>query len=89
MAVKYVRVGSRGTSRRIVTKEEDDANNWTGAPFREVMARRKEAAKDKYITTGRGTGSIRFGDLAPSAGRPSGKGMWVRTGRGTSKRKLE
>lgn len=88
MAERYVRVGGRGTSRRIVSKDED-TSNWTGAPFKAMMEKRKEATKDRYITVGRGTGTIKFGDMTPTSGRPSGKGMWVRTGRGTGKRKIE
>lgn len=81
-----VRIGGRGTTRRIVEKEED---NWTGAPFQKFVKDRKEAAKDVFITTGRGTTKIKFGDMPETAGRSSGKGMWVSTGRGTGKRKIE
>lgn len=83
---KVVRVGGRGTSRRVSEKEAD---NWTGDAYREVQKKKKEAAKDRYISMGRGTRKIRFGDIAETSGRPSGKGMWVRTGRGTGKRKVE
>jgi len=83
---KVVRVGGRGTSRRVSDKEAD---NWTGDAYREVQKKKKEAAKDRYISMGRGTRKIRFGDIAETSGRPSGKGMWVRTGRGTGKRKVE
>ncbi|HEY8111158.1 MAG TPA: hypothetical protein VIG05_09870 [Candidatus Nitrosotenuis sp.] len=80
-----IRVGGRGTSKRIAEKEED---NWTGAPFQKYSKEQKEAAKDSYITTGRGTTKIKFGDIKESADSASSKGMWVSTGRGTGKRKL-
>ena len=83
MADKVVRVGGRGTSRRITSKEAD---NWTGDDFKKKQAATKEATKDVYITMGRGTKKIKLGDIAETKGRPSGKGMWVRTNRGTSKR---
>lgn len=79
-----VRVSSRGTSRRISEKEED---NWAGAPFQKFQKEKKEAAKDSYITVGRGTTKIKFGDI-PDTASTSSKGMWVSTGRGTGRRKL-
>lgn len=81
-----VRVGSRGTSRRVSEKEKD---NWAGAAFKEHAAKQKEAAKDRYISTGRGTTKIRFGDMADTSGKPSAKGMWVSSGRGTRRRKVD
>ncbi len=81
-----IRIGGRGTTRRVAEKEPD---NWTGPAFRDHMAKQKEASKDRYITMGRGTAKIKFGDIADTAGRSSGKGMWVSTGRGTGKRKIE
>ena len=80
---KVVRVGGRGTSRRVVDKESD---NWTGEEYKKLQAARKEAAKDVYITVGRGTRKIKFSDIADTKGRPSGKGHWIRTNRGTSRR---
>ena len=46
----HIRIGGRGTTRRISEKEEE---NWAGAPFQEFSKQRKEAAKDNYITVGR------------------------------------
>jgi hypothetical protein len=80
-----IRVGGRGTSRRVAEKEED---NWTGSPFKKYSAAQKEAAKDRYITMGRGTAKVKFGDVKETT-RPTGKGMWVGTGRGTGRRKLD
>ena len=54
--VKVVRVGGRGTKRRIVEKESD---NWTGEAYREVQKKRKEAAKRRTVSTGRGTRSVK------------------------------
>ena len=81
----FVRVGARGTSRRTTEKEED---NWAGAPFKKFAKQQKEAAKDNYITIGRGTTKIKFGDIQDTASSSSSKGMWVSTGRGTGRRKL-
>ena len=83
---KVVRVGGRGTSRRVSDKEDE---NWTGGAFKDQQKKRKDAAKDTFISMGRGTKKVKFGDIAETSGRPSGKGMWVRTGRGTGKRKIE
>jgi len=83
---KIVRVGGRGTSRRIAEKESD---NWTGDSYKEVQKKSKEAAKDRYVSFGRGTKRIKFSDVATTSGRSSGKGMWISGGRGTKRRKLE
>ena len=83
---KVVRVGSRGTSRRVVEKQADD---WTGTAYRDLQKKRKEAAGSRYISMGRGTSRIKFSDIAETSGRTSGKGMWVSTGRGTGRRKIQ
>ncbi len=83
---KVVRVGSRGTSRRVVEKQADD---WTGTAYRDLQKKRKEAAGGRYISMGRGTSRIKFSDIAETSGRTSGKGMWVSTGRGTGRRKIK
>lgn len=83
--MRSIRVGGRGTTKRISDKEDD---NWTGAPFQKYSQEKKEAAKNSYITTGRGTTKIKFGDIKETANSVSSKGMWVSTGRGTGKRKL-
>jgi len=80
---KVVRVGGRGTSRRVADHEKD---NWTGEEYKKLQAARKEAAKDVYITVCRGIRKIKFSDIDETIGRPSGKGHWIRTNRGTSKR---
>lgn len=80
-----IRIGGRGTSRRVADKEED---NWSGTAFKKYSEEQKEAAKDRYISMGRGTAKIKFSDVA-STETKSSKGMWVGTGRGTGRRKLD
>ncbi len=84
--VKVVRVGGRGTKRRIVEKESD---NWTGEAYKELQIKRKKAAKDRIILTGRGTGKVKYGDIKATAGRSSGKGRYISTARGTKRRKVK
>ena len=81
---KVVRSGSRGTSKRVADKEAD---NWTGEEYRKVMKKRKEDASDVYVSTGRGTGKVKYGDIPETSGRHSGKGKQLSTGRGTGSRK--
>ena len=83
---KVIKIGGRGTSRRVAEKDDE---NWTGGAFKEIMKKRKEAAKDVFISSGRGTGKIKFSDIADTPGRPTGKGRYVMTGRGTGRRKIE
>ena len=83
---KVVRSGGRGTSRRVVDKEAD---NWTGEAYKKKQKERKDAAKDVYVSMGRGTKKIKLGDIAETTGRPTGKGRWVSMGRGTGRRKIE
>ena len=83
---KVVRVGGRGTSRKIIEKPED---KWTGEEYREYQKKKKDAAKDVDVSMGRGTKKIKLGDIAETTGRPSGKGRWVSSGRGTGRRKIE
>jgi hypothetical protein len=80
-----VRVGGRGTSRRVEEKKDD---NWSGGAFKKIQEEKKEANKDRYITVGRGTGKIKFGDIK-STTAASTKGLWVSSGRGTGRRKLK
>lgn len=83
MAKIRIRSG-RGT--RII-EVDNNAANWSGDEFKKTQQARKEASKDKYISVGRGTGKIKFGDI-PNTTTRSTKGMWVSSGRGTKKRKL-
>ena len=79
------RIGGRGTTKRVTEKEVD---NWAGPGFIEYSKKQKEAAKDMYVSMGRGTAKIKFGEIADTANKPATKGMWVSTGRGTGKRKI-
>lgn len=81
-----IRIGGRGTSKRIV--DEKEQSNWTGPAFKQYSDAKKEAAKDQYISMGRGTAKVKFGDVSSSTSTTSTKGMWVGTGRGTGRRKL-
>ncbi|MGI0004616.1 MAG: hypothetical protein ACREAX_04885 [Candidatus Nitrosotenuis sp.] len=81
-----IRIGGRGTSSRKTTGKVED--NWAGSPFKKYSDTQKEAAKDRYVTMGRGTAKIKFGDVT-STELKSTKGMWVGTGRGTGRRKLD
>ncbi|MBI1662123.1 MAG: hypothetical protein IS860_01195 [Nitrosopumilus sp.] len=83
MAKRKIRTG-RGT--RIIEVDDNDSA-WAGNDFKKLQEERKKAFADKYITVGRGTGKIKFGDIA-STPIKSTKGMWVSSGRGTGKRKL-
>lgn len=83
MGENYVSIGGRGTSRRIAKKE---AENWAGSAFKAYQEKQKEQSKNNYITVGRGTGKIKFGDIKTTTTESSGKGMWVSSGRGTGKR---
>ncbi len=82
---KVVRVGGRGTSRRVTEKQAD---NWSGAAYKEYQAKKKVAAGDRYISMGRGTRRVKFSDIAETSGRSEGKGMWVSSGRGTKRRRV-
>ncbi len=80
-----IRVRS-GRGTRII-EVDSDATKWSGDQFKQFQAASKAAAKDKYITVGRGTGKIKFGDLPDPKARASTEGMTRITGRGTGSRK--
>ncbi|MCV0391902.1 MAG: hypothetical protein K5790_01265 [Nitrosopumilus sp.] len=75
---------ARGTGYIEVDSED---GKWQGEEFKKEQDARKAASKDKYITVGRGTSKIKFGDIQ-STPTKSTKGLWVSSGRGTGKRKL-
>jgi len=83
MAKIRVRSG-RGTGT--IEVDTDDAK-WSGKDFKKIQATKQEASKDKYISVGRGTGKIKFGDIATTKTQDT-KNMWVSSGRGTGRRKL-
>ena len=81
-----IRVRSgRGTG---TIEVDSDASKWSGEDFKKIQAARKESSKDKYVSVGRGTGKIKFGDIATTKTVDT-KNMWVSSGRGTGRRKLE
>ena len=75
----------RGTGTIEIDKT---ATNWAGSEFKKVQEARKKSAEDKYVTVGRGTGKIKFGDIPTTKSKVT-KGMWVSSGRGTGRRKLQ
>ena len=79
-----VGVGGRGSSRRSIKGLK------TSGPLGSSKSKPGSNSASQYISVGRGTSKIKFGDITPSTNKnPTGKGMWVRTGRGTGKRKVE
>ncbi len=81
-----VRVGGRGTSRRVADK---DADNWTGTAYKDLQKKKKDAAGDRYVSMGRGTRRVKFSDIAETSGRSEGKGMWISSDRGTKRRRVK
>ena len=81
---KVVRVGGRGTSRRVAEKEDQD---WAGDAYRKKQQELKKAAANRTVHTGRGTGSRKLKDIPEPKARPSTEGMTRITGRGTGSRK--
>ena len=43
---KVVKVGGRGTSRRVT---DDEKENWSGESFKEYQRKQKEAAGNEYV----------------------------------------
>jgi len=70
---------------------DSDASKWSGDDFKKIQEARKDSAEKsgiKFVTSGRGTGKINFSDIPEPKTKPSTKGMWVSSGRGTKKRRL-
>jgi len=65
---------------------DSDAAKWTGDQFKEIQAARKAATSDRIVSSGRGTGRRRLGDIPEPKARPEYKGT-ITSGRGTGKRK--
>ncbi len=80
-----IRVRS-GRGTRII-EVDSDASKWTGDQFKEIQKARKEATKDVMVSSGRGTGRRKLGDIPDPKERASTKGMTRVTGRGTGSRK--
>lgn len=81
---KVKKVTGRGTG----TREADvDDQKWAGDAYREEQKKRKEAAANRTVHTGRGTGSMKLKDVPDPKPRPGTEGMTRVTGRGTGSRK--
>ncbi len=80
-----IRVRS-GRGTRII-EVDSDASKWTGEQFKEIQAARKAATANRTVSSGRGTGRRKLGDLPAPKKRPESKGMTRSTGRGTGSRK--
>ena len=78
-----IRTG-RGTG---TIEVDDDPKKWSGDEFRRIQEARKKAAANRMVSSGRGTGRRRYGDIPDPKKRPSTEGMTRITGRGTGSRK--
>ena len=78
-----IRTG-RGTG---TIEVDDDPTKWSGDEFKKVQEARKKAASNRTVSSGRGTGSRKLGDMPESKKAPDTKGMTRSTGRGTGSRK--
>ena len=65
---------------------DSDASKWTGEQFKEFQAARKAAARNRMVSSGRGTGRRKLSDIPEPKSRPEYKGTII-SGRGTGKRK--
>jgi len=66
---------------------DSDATKWTGEQFKQIQAARKAATANRMVSSGRGTGRRRLGDIPAPKERPDSKGITRSTGRGTGSRK--
>jgi len=78
-----IRTG-RGTG---TIEVDDDPKKWSGDEYKKIQAIRKKAAANRVVSSGRGTGSRKLGDIPDPKDRPSTEGMTRSTGRGTGSRK--
>jgi len=65
---------------------DSDASKWTGDQFKEIQAARKAATANRMVSSGRGTGRRKLGDMPEPKARPEYKGTII-SGRGTGKGK--
>lgn len=77
-------MANRGTKR---SKPSKPSKNIGGKGFANHLNKIKEKAKDVFITTGRGTGKVKLGDISDSKGISSKKTKYVSSGRGTKREK--
>ena len=78
-----IRTG-RGTG---TIEVDEDASKWSGDEFKKIQQARKNAASNRMVHTGRGTGSKRLGDMPDPKTTPNTTGRTISTGRGTGSRK--
>jgi len=74
-----------GRGTRII-EVDSDATKWTGDEYKAIQESAKKAAANTMVSSGRGTGRRRLGDIAEPKKRPEYKGTMT-SGRGTGKRK--
>ncbi|MEK0340789.1 MAG: hypothetical protein QQN40_01680 [Nitrosopumilus sp.] len=79
-----IRVRS-GRGTRII-EVDTDATKWTGAEYKAIQESKKKAAANTMVSSGRGTGRRRLGDIPEPKTRPEYKGT-ITSGRGTGKKK--
>ncbi|MEK0365363.1 MAG: hypothetical protein QQN42_03345 [Nitrosopumilus sp.] len=79
-----IRVRS-GRGTRII-EVDSDATKWTGAEYKAIQESKKKAAANTMVSSGRGTGRRRLGDIPEPKTRPEYKGTMT-SGRGTGKKK--
>ena len=78
-----IRTG-RGTG---TIEVDDDASKWSGEDFKRIQEARKKASQNRTVSSGRGTGSRKLGDIPDSKKSANTKGRTISTGRGTGSRK--
>ena len=79
---KVTRVSGRGTTKR--KTDTSKKSSFSGDAYREYQEKRRKAAGNRTISTGRGTGRRK---LTAAPKKASAKGRTRVTGRGTGKRK--
>ena len=79
---KVTRVSGRGTSRR--KTDASKKSSFSGDSYREYQEKRRKAAGNRTISTGRGTGRSK---LTAAPKKASAKVRTRVTGRGTGRRK--
>ena len=79
---KVTSVSGRGTSRR--KTDASKKSSFSGDSYREYQEKRRKAACNRTISTGRGTGRRK---LTAAPKKASAKGRTRVTGRGTGRRK--
>jgi hypothetical protein len=71
--VNMVKIRVRSGRGTRIIEVDSDATKWTGEEFKQFQAAAKAKALDKYVSTGRGTGKIKFSDIPEPKKRPAAK----------------